>query len=281
MPLPSPKPGEFALRVLKAFRANQGLLLAGAVAYYALLSIVPLLILLVIGFSHFMDADELLATIARYVEWMVPGQGTAIVATLSTFLENRNVLGGVLLVTMVFFSSLAFSVLESAMSVIFLHRLESHRRHFLVSFSLPYLYILLLGIGLAAVTFATAGLDRVTNDHVVAVAFYGMGIVMELLLLTSLYYVMPVGRLTFKHALLGGVTATLLWEITRHVLRWYFGSLSKVGEVYGPFATAIVILLSFEFAAILLLLGAQVIAEYERLQRGEPVQPPTPVRTEP
>ena len=37
-------PGAFALRVLKAFRKNQGLLLAGAVAYYALLSIVPLLI---------------------------------------------------------------------------------------------------------------------------------------------------------------------------------------------------------------------------------------------
>ena len=49
--------------------------------------------------------------------------------------------------------------------------------------------------------------------------------------------------------------------------------------VYGSFATVIVILLSFEFGAILLLLGAQVIAEYERMQRGEPVQPPTPVET--
>jgi len=182
---------------------------------------------------------------------------------------------------MVFFSSLAFSVLESAMSVIFLHRLAHHRRSFLVSFSLPYLYILLLGIGLVAVTLATAELDHYASDNVAPVLFYLMGIVMELLLLTSLYYVMPVGRLTFKHALLGGATATVLWEVTRHVLLWYFGSLSKVSQVYGSFATVIVILLSFEFAAILLLLGAQVIAEYERLQRGEPVQPPTPVRTDP
>jgi uncharacterized BrkB/YihY/UPF0761 family membrane protein len=42
-------PATFALRVLKAFKTNQGLLLAGAVAYYALLSIVPLLILMVIA----------------------------------------------------------------------------------------------------------------------------------------------------------------------------------------------------------------------------------------
>ena len=38
----------FAAGVLRAFRANQGLLLAGAVAYYALLSLVPLLVLILI-----------------------------------------------------------------------------------------------------------------------------------------------------------------------------------------------------------------------------------------
>jgi len=54
------RPGAFALQVLKAFRANQGLLLAGAVAYYALLSIVPLLILIVIALSHLVDPAQLL-----------------------------------------------------------------------------------------------------------------------------------------------------------------------------------------------------------------------------
>ena len=67
-------PGAFALQTLKAFRANQGLLLAGAVAYYALLSIVPLLILTVIALSYVIDQAELLVTLGRYLEWLVPGQ---------------------------------------------------------------------------------------------------------------------------------------------------------------------------------------------------------------
>ena len=67
-------PGAFALQTLKAFKANQGLLLAGAVAYYALLSIVPLLILSVIALSYTIDQRELLETLARYLEWIVPGQ---------------------------------------------------------------------------------------------------------------------------------------------------------------------------------------------------------------
>ena len=50
--------GALAIQTLKSFRANQGLLLAGAVAYHALLSIVPLLILTVIALSYVIDQAE-------------------------------------------------------------------------------------------------------------------------------------------------------------------------------------------------------------------------------
>jgi len=65
------------LVVLRAFRANQGLLLAGALAYYTLLSIVPLLILILIALSQIIDQGELLATLGRYLGWLIPGQSTA------------------------------------------------------------------------------------------------------------------------------------------------------------------------------------------------------------
>jgi membrane protein len=71
--------------------------------------------------------------------------------------------------------------------------------------------------------------------------------------------------LSLAHALLGGVTAALLWEVSRHALVWYFATLSQIGLVYGSLTTAIAVLLSLELAAGLLLLGAQVISEYERL----------------
>ena len=97
---------------------------------------------------------------------------------------------------------------------------------------------------------------------------YLMGVGGEVLVLTSIYLVMPVGRLSLRTALIGGVTATVLWEIMRHLLVWYFSTLSQVRIVYGSLTTAIVALLSLEIAAMVLLLGAQVIAEYERVRRG-------------
>ena len=53
------QPGAFALAVIKQFRANQGVLLAGAVAYYTLLSLVPLLILILMALSHIVPEDRL------------------------------------------------------------------------------------------------------------------------------------------------------------------------------------------------------------------------------
>src|SRR5690348_16940275 len=77
-------PGAFALAVLKGFRANQGVLLAGAVAYYTLLSLVPLLILALMALSHFFSEDQLLQTLREYLEFVVPGQSSALVQELRT-----------------------------------------------------------------------------------------------------------------------------------------------------------------------------------------------------
>ena len=286
-------PGAFAWRVLKGFRANQGLLLAGAVAYYALLSIVPLLILTVIALSHLVDQAELLQTLGRYLEWIVPGQSRAIALELSNFLQHRDVIGWVLLATMVFFSSLAFTVLESAMSVIFLHRVVVRRRRFIVSALLPYLYILCLGFGLLVVTLVAGALQTMGEESfsllgrewslrgVSGLLLYLLGLGGEIFLLTSVYMVMPVGKLSWSHALIGGATAAVLWELTRRVLVWYFATLSQVNVVYGSLTTAIVVLLSLEIAATLLLLGGQVISEFERIDRPPAAAPANPLKEDP
>src|SRR3989338_1244718 len=137
-------PVVFARQVLKAFRANQGMLLAGAVAFYALLSIVPLLILMVIALSQVINQDVLLAALRRALEYLVPGEGRAVVRELKAFLDHRTVIDWVLLITMLFFSSLGFKVLENAMFVIFRHRVQKRRRHFLVSLVLPFGYIIFI-----------------------------------------------------------------------------------------------------------------------------------------
>lgn len=276
------RPLQFTLRVLRGFGANQGWMLAGAVAFYTLLSVVPMIALALVVLSQVMDPALLLHTLRTYLDLVAPAKSGVILSQAETFLKEWKLVGAIGLVVLLLSSSMAFSVLEKAMSVIFYHRVRIQRRHFLVSAIIPYLYIMVLTAGLmvlSAVVGALHALDGQTL-HVLGhawslsgttpVILRALGLLCEVLLLSSLYLVMPVGRLNVWHALLGGACATLLWELVRRALIWYFTTLSLVNVVYGSIATVIVILLSLEAAAVIVLLGAQVIAEYERIDGDTP-----------
>ena len=271
-------PLRFTLVVLHNFRKNQGLLLAGAVAYYALLSLLPMIILLVLGLSYWVDQAELFVTLQRYLGWLVPSQAAAVLADVSGFIDNGVSIGVVLLGTLIFFSSLTFSILQKAMAQIFAHRQATEKRHALVAALLPYSLLLLAGLALFCITVLSVGIQSLSQESIPIFgaewslhrlsgpAFYGMGLAGEILILTLFYIVLPIGRTRIGHALLGAVVITLIWEIIRHVLVWYFATLSKASVVYGSLTTAVVVLFCIELAATLLLFGAQVISEYEQLE---------------
>lgn len=272
------EPLAFLRRVLAGIRRHQVLLLAGAVAYYTLLSLIPMLALILVVLSQLMAPEQLLAVTRDYLAWVAPGLADTLTGEVNAFIGQWRVIGIVGLLALLFFSSLAFTALENAMSVIFFHRVAIRRRHFLVSAIIPYLYILMLALGLLAVTALSSALHALEGRTLMVFGapwsltgtgrwlMYAVGVLGEVLLFTSLYLVMPVGKLALRHALVGGVTAAVLWELTRHALVWYLANLSIVSLVYGTFAAAIVILVSLELAALIVLLGAQVIAEYERIR---------------
>jgi YihY family inner membrane protein len=164
------------------------------------------------------------------------------------------------------------------MAIIFSHRQKSLRRPLFISVIIPYVYILLVALGFFLVTVISGALDALERQQVILfgiewslrgsskILIYLLGMGGMILMLTSFYLVMPVGRISLMHALSGAVTATVLWEIIRRLLVWYYSKLSLVNVIYGSLATTVVALLSIEVAVIILLLGAQVISEFDRRQ---------------
>lgn len=266
----------FPLRVLRSFRRNQGLLLSGAVAYYTLLSIIPMSILALIVLSHFLEEQELIHTLSTYLGMVIPGYAATLTEQVREFLEHRKGVGIIGFVVMMFFSSIAFSMLENAMSVIFSRQPGIHRRNLLISSIIPYAYILTMGLGILLVSVITGAVETLTSRQLTVfglnlnlegstvMVLHLIAMLVEMLMFTSFYLVMPLVRVRFHHALVGAITTTILWEITRRVLVWYYATISMVNLIYGSIATVVVALLSIEAVALILLLGAQVIAELER-----------------
>lgn len=269
-------PFRFVWRVVLRFQANKGFILSGAIAFNTLLSIIPVFTLSLIVLSHLIDEQKLLFYLGKNLQLVVPGLTETLLRHAEEFLQHRRVAGWISIAAMLFFSSIAFMVLENTMEVIFSHRATSERRHVLVSAFLPYIFTIVLVVGLLLITLLSAALQTVEGKSITLFAWtvrmdnisetfvYLSGFVGLIVLLSSIYMVMPVGKIRLRYALIGGTAAAVLWEIVRHILVWYYSTLSMVNIIYGSMATAIVALLTLEIAGMIVLFGAQFISEYEQ-----------------
>lgn len=267
----------FASRVLRDFFLhNHGLLLTAAVAFNMMLSLIPLSAVLIVIFSHFFDQTLLLETLTAEISLIAPGFTPILTDVLGGFLRTRGVVGWVGLGSLLIFSSFAFRVLEDAISIIFHQPLPTHKRKFWVSALMPYLFIIIVAGGLIAVTTVNAIIDVQSQREHFLFGFqlslhqhfnhlvYLTGLLGLVLLFTLFYQIMPVARIPFRLALAGGLTATILWELVRHLIVSYYTNFSMVNILYGSMATIIIVLLTMEAIALIILLGAQVIADLHR-----------------
>jgi len=265
----------FARRVVAAFLANRGILLAGGVGYNALLSIVPFLILTLAVLSSVVDEAPILDALRRELDLVLPQHADTILQAARAFLDQSAATSAVSVVALLFFSSIAFRMLEQAVGLIFHASGRTDRRHPWLSALLPFLIMLGLMVAVLALTLLSSLAE---GRGGAAAAAYGLeaprtrwarallrlatfaGLV---ILFAGTYQVLPVGRIPRRLALIGGLCAAVLWRGLGMLMSSWFASLSMVSVLYGSLATVVVLLLYLEAAFVILLLGAQVIAELE------------------
>jgi membrane protein len=272
----TPKIVRFVSRVLRDFfLRNHGLLLTAAVSHNMMLSLIPLSAVLMVVLSHFIPPSRLLETITTEVSLIAPGFAPILTEVLESFLRSRQVVGWIGLLSLFAFSSLAFRVMQDAMSIIFQRPLMPLKRKFWVSALIPYLFVVIVAVGVILITGINAiidtqpfhsltlfGIDLHLHQQLNAL-IYLTGLMGLVLLFTLSYKIMPMVKIPFRRAIVGGLTATILWELVRHLLVSYYSQISIVNVLYGSMATLVIVLLIMESIALILLLGAQVIADLQ------------------
>lgn len=257
--------------MLRGFVRNGSFDMAGALAYNGLLSMVPLCLLATATFSQFVGRERFVRVVMHELREIVPVRtASPVIAALRELLEAPYSGGLIGVITLLFFSTLAFRTLQHALDTIFSHRRQDHPpRPLLISVLISLSYV--VGIGLASLLQAVAliNLDKLPflATHLPRwtglLGLLGMG-----LLLASMYRIMPFGRGRLGPALLGGCLGALLWQGVQWALVWYLENVSHVNLIYGSLAALIVVLFSFELAAGIVLLCAQLIAELEKSEQA-------------
>ena len=281
MPLRS-KLGAFVRRVFRRFYRRNGLLFASAVAYNTMLSIVPLLGLALVTASLVVDAETIQRLVDAEIAQVLPGSGEPIKRAFASFVEQRAAATGISIVVLIIFSALAFRSLDEAISAMFdAPEHPPQEQHRFAELIIPLAYVALVAVGIIILTVITVGLDMLPEEgfsilgtHFTLAAAYEYTVriltfIAMVAMLASFYRVMPDVHVRMRHAVPGGFVAAVFWELFRQILVWYFANVSLVGVIYGSLTTVVVLLLSFEAFALIVLIGAQVIAEIDRSHRAE------------
>ena len=254
------------------FIASDGFFLAAGLAFFFLVSLIPLTLLAVaiVGFvlSSEQAAQEVVGQLARNF----PVYRNQIARILLRIVQTRKTSGAVGTLALVLFASPLFGAARLVM-----HRMLGIRtgRNFVRNIVVDAGMVLLLGVLLFAVTVMTWVLQWVQEllepVHVPGQWIRWATTAVSLGLSSIMFYLgyryVPYRRVGVGPALAGGVVAGILWEIAKQLFRLYIRQVGVYDQIYGPFAVLIAFIMFVYYSAVVFVMGAAYVAALDARRR--------------
>jgi len=281
--------GLAAWRGLVRLVSGNDLTHAASIAYYALLSLFPFL-LLVISILGSVTADEgdrlaVLTFVFRYFPTQFEFVNTQLDALRQTRLQ-LGVAGGLALI----WASLGvFGAITSAVNEAWgVEKQRSFLRHRMVSF---LMLVASGGVLLVALLFVSAVKVAEASWFGVMLAqfewlralqsltFASSATILLILAVGLLYYFIPNVKTRLRDVWVGAVLTGVLWRVALDGFSWYIGRSGQLTLIHGSIAAVVVFLLWIYVSSVILMYGVEFTAANARLRRGrsdEMAAAPTP-----
>ena len=273
-----------AWRAFMRYQDHNGPDRAAAVAYYTLMSLLPMLIFLIsIGVAAVGSFERAYRGSLFLISGVVVHLDQHTLDALRTFVERSLAFRLPALFLLAWTSRRIFASLFSALERIFGVPGRSFAKGNLVAFGM----VLIAGVGLlitmvATMTIATAeglvtrfigpetgGALHELVGHVVTLV---VPIVITFSFFFLIYRVVPRRVVSTRHAARGAVIATVLWELATNGFAYYLRNLTRVAGLYGTLEGVIVLALWLELSVSIILYGAEIVALLIGAPRSRRVQ---------
>ena len=243
---------------------------AAGVAYYAILSIFPLLLGLIAIFSFFLPSVNLQDELQVFIGKNVPGATDILTQDIASNVKLQGTVGVLSIVIFFWSASLMFSAISLAINRAWDIRIH---RHFLIrkSSELGMVFgtgiLFLLSLGASAVISILRGVFNLPAADLI-IADLGSRLVAFLLILAVfllLYKLIPNTRTYWRNVWPGALTAAILFEIARTLFIFYLEHYANYQLIYGSIASIIVLLVWIFYSAFIMVLGAEFTYQYSRM----------------
>jgi membrane protein len=263
---------------VEKFLADRGTHLAAMIAYFALLSLVPLVFLAFALLGLFGRVDEESYLVAELNHFFPTGSIDDVVRVVRSVQRNAATLGVIGGVFLLWTSLSLFSVLESAFNIVYGRPNRSFLRGKVLASLLLVSSLIVLFAGLVAASVGFSLLQRfapgiVGNPYVAFVLSITVSGVAVFVFLFSVYYLLTNVKVTAREVLPGALFATVVLQVTFQVLPLYV-RLSRDVVALQAFGAPVVLLVWLYLMANVIVLGAEVNWWLARGRRAEPEEAP-------
>jgi membrane protein len=263
-------------QALKKFNDDNGFFLSAGIAFNLLINLIPfiLLLLALVGAVLYND-QEVLNHIHAYLRDVAPALDPKITSNLMDVIQNRQIVGILGFVGLLWFSTWVFSSLRVALNIVF--RTEKSRR-MLRGIAVDLLMILLVGILLlvsmilsSVVAFLPEYQGRIPvaiGPTIQWILKYLLPFFLTVCMFFLIYQIIPNKRVHFISALQAALFSGVLWELAKHLFTWYVVHLATYSFFYGSLSTLIILILWVYYSSTILVVGAELAYFLEEDRQG-------------
>ncbi len=274
------------VRAAVAFDQNDSAARSRSIAFYALFSLFPLLLLLMTFASSVLASEDALEVVLEAVDNLMPFATELVAENIQQVLESRSTIGILAGIGLLWSASGVFTALYRAVN-----RAWGNPKSDLFWAEKLYGLAVVMVAGLLIVA-TTLFSTIVSIARSWQVPFFGwqpfadpaggrwvgwlsalVPALISIVTFTILYRTMPRNKIGWRDVWLGGLVAGLLWEAGRQLYAWYLANFARYSLVYGSVGVIIGFLLWAYLSAMIVLAGAEFTAQHTQWRRaGRPVE---------
>jgi membrane protein len=257
---------------------------AAAIAYYALLSLFPFLLLVISMLGSVTANEDDRLAVLTFVFRYFPTQLDFIATQLDAFRQARVRLGVAGSIALIWASLGVFGAITSAVNEAWgVEKQRSFLKHRMVSFLMLVAAGGVMIVGLLLVGFMQlvearwfAGLVARFRwmEAAQTLTFRYSATILLVFAVGLVFYFIPNAKTRFRDVWVGAVLTGVLWRAAFDGFAWYIGTNSRMTMIHGSIAAVVVFLLWIYVSAVILMFGVEFTASYARLRRRRPEEMP-------
>lgn len=245
--------------------------MAAGIAYYAILSLFPLLLGLIAILGFFLPSETVQEELFDFFRRNLPGSIEMLERNITDVIHLRGTLGLLGILGLFWSGSGMFGAVSRTIN----RAWDIHRdRPFYVrklrdiAMALGISILFLLSLGATSVFTVLSSTDLPFIGTAVNVGAVLLAFVLNLAIFFILYKFVPNTKTYWRYIWPGALLVAILFEIAKSVFVLYLGRFAHYELVYGSVGSVIVLLLWVYISAFILILGAEFSSEYGRMREG-------------